>query len=57
MNPGLFDFCCCYPVAGSEKPRLEDLGTGVGTDVASIPPAYSFQRPHQHQPCLREEEY
>lgn len=44
MNPGLFHFCCYYPVAGSEKPRLEDSGTGVGTDVTFLELTHSNER-------------
>lgn len=44
MNPGLFNFCCCYPVAGSEKPRLEDPRIGVGTGVAFLELTHSNDR-------------
>lgn len=34
MSTGFFGLCCCFPAMASEKPRVDDCRTGVGTDMA-----------------------
>lgn len=41
MNPAFFGLCCCYPAMASEKPRMNDCRTGIGTDMALPGPSDS----------------